>query len=135
MYTEKESLPRDEKALPNAECRMPNAKESDLCPSWRFCHPANKQNVAFGRWPAKRMLIYDERSHSVYENKQNADNIPDEMSDIFGNVTWILQSFPAFDGQFAGICAFDTGFGGDEQIQNFQFLRGSSKMANMPINE
>jgi len=43
----------------------------------------------------------------------------DEMSDIFGNVTWILQNFPAFDGQFAGICVFDTGFEGDERSQNF----------------
>ena len=87
---------------------MPSAQESDLCPSWRFCHPSNKQNVAFRRWPAKKMLIYDERSHYVYENKQDYDKVPDEMSDIYGNLTRILQNFPAFEAQFAGICVFGT---------------------------
>jgi len=48
------------------------------------------------------------------------DTITDEVSDIFGNLTGILQDFPAFEGQFAGICVFEAGFGGDEQTQNFQ---------------
>ena len=65
------------------------------------------------------MLIYDERSRYMYENNQNMDKMPDEMSDIFGNITWILQNFPGFEGQFAGICVFDTGFGGDEPDPNF----------------
>ncbi|MDR3675672.1 MAG: hypothetical protein P4N24_09295 [Acidobacteriota bacterium] len=95
-------------------------QESDLCPSWQFLHPSNKQNVAFGRWPEKKMLIYDERSWNVYENKGTIDKMTDQMSDILGNLTGILQNFPAFEGQFAGICAFDTGFAGDEQTQDFQ---------------
>ena len=66
------------------------------------------------------MLIYDERSRNVYENKENIDIMADEMSDIFGNLPCILQNFPAFEGHFAGICAFDAEFGGDEQTQNFQ---------------
>jgi len=64
------------------------------------------------------MLIYYGRSQYVYENKQNMDKIADEMSDICGNLTRILQNFPAFEAQFAGICVFGTGFGGDEQTQN-----------------
>jgi len=64
------------------------------------------------------MLISDERSRYLYENKQNMDIMPDAMSDIYGNVTWILQNFPASDGLFAGICVFGTGFGGNEQTQN-----------------
>jgi hypothetical protein len=65
------------------------------------------------------MLIYDERSHYVYENKQNMDKMPHEMSDIYGNMTRILQNFPAFDAPLAGICVFGTRFGGLDQIQNF----------------
>ena len=66
------------------------------------------------------MLIYDERSRNVYENKETTDTMTDKISDIYGNLTWILQNFPAFEGHFAGIWAFDAGFGGDEQTQNFQ---------------
>ena len=65
------------------------------------------------------MLIYYEGSRYVYENKQNMDKMTAEMSDIYGNLTRILQNFPAFEAQFAGICVFGTGFGGDEQTQNF----------------
>jgi len=58
------------------------------------------------------MLIYDERSWNVYENKGNADKMTDGMSDMFGNLTRILQNFPAFEGHFAGIFASEAGFGG-----------------------
>jgi hypothetical protein len=56
----------------------------------------------------------------VYENKETIDKMTDKISDIFGNLMGILQDFPAFEGHFAGICAFDAGFGGDEQTRNFQ---------------
>ncbi|MDR3675044.1 MAG: hypothetical protein P4N24_06110 [Acidobacteriota bacterium] len=58
------------------------------------------------------MLIYDERSWNVYENKETVDRMTGKVSDIYGNLPWILQNFPAFEGHFAGICAFDAGFGG-----------------------
>jgi hypothetical protein len=44
------------------------------------------------------MLIYDERSRYVYENKQNNDIMPDEMSDIHGKVTRTLQQIADFQG-------------------------------------
>ena len=47
------------------------------------------------------MLIYDERSWNVYENKQNYDKKPAEMSDIYSKVTCILQKIADFEGQFA----------------------------------
>jgi hypothetical protein len=56
---------------------MPSPLQPDLFPSWRFFHPANKQNVALGRWREKKMLIYDERSWNVYENKQTIDTMTD----------------------------------------------------------
>jgi hypothetical protein len=80
---------------------MPSAQESDQCPSWRFFHPANKQNVAFGRWPEKKMLIYDERSWNVYENKGNADRMTDGMSDIVG---YVMGDFAEFSGLRRTIC-------------------------------
>ena len=76
--------------------RMPSVQESDLCPSWRFFHPSNKQNVAFGRWPEKKMLIYDERSWNVYENKETIDIITDKSSDIYGNLTGEFAEFSGF---------------------------------------
>ena len=109
--------------------RMPSVQESDLCPSWRFFHPSNKQNVAFGRWPEKKMLIYDERSWNVYENKEKVDIMTDNVSDIYGNLTRILQNFPAFEGHFAGICTFDAGFGGQARSERSAATRKLIKAA------
>jgi hypothetical protein len=57
----------------------PNAERARIrpVPIVAILHPANKQNVAFGRWPEKKMLIYDERSWNVYENKQTIDTMTD----------------------------------------------------------
>ena len=44
------------------------------------------------------MLLYDERSRYGYENKQKIDIMPDEKSDIYVDMTWILQKIAANDG-------------------------------------
>ncbi len=38
--------------------------------------------VAWGASTEKKMLINDERSRNVYENKRKNDNLPDKKSDI-----------------------------------------------------
>src|SRR5271157_5986688 len=45
------------------------------------------------------MLINDGRSRNVYENKQNNDKMPDEMSDICVESTRILQNISGLEGQ------------------------------------
>jgi hypothetical protein len=47
------------------------------------------------------MLIYDEESRNVYENKQNHDKMPHEMSDIYVEIARILQRIAGWEGQFA----------------------------------
>ena len=47
------------------------------------------------------MLIYDVRSWNVYENKGNMDTMTAKKSDIYGNLTWILQKNSESDGQFS----------------------------------
>jgi hypothetical protein len=72
---------------------------SGLHPSWRFCHtlkPTNSQNLAV-EWAEK---IYYVQSRNVYENKQNKDNMTEEKSDIYGNMTRILQKIRTWEGQF-----------------------------------
>jgi len=44
------------------------------------------------------MLIYDDQSRNVYENKRNMDKITAEESDIYGDMTWILQKNSGYDG-------------------------------------
>jgi len=46
----------------------------------------------------KKMLIYDDQSRNVYENKRNMDKITAEESDIYGDMTWILQKNSGYDG-------------------------------------
>jgi hypothetical protein len=46
----------------------------------------------------KKMLIYNDRSQYVYENKRNMDKMAADKSDIYGNMTWILQKNSGFDG-------------------------------------
>jgi hypothetical protein len=53
-------------------------------PAWRFRHISNKQKVHTGKSPEIKMLVYDVRSCYVYENKENYDKMPDEISDIYG---------------------------------------------------
>jgi hypothetical protein len=38
------------------------------------------------------------------------DKLTAQMPDIYGNLTWILQKNPGFDGQFSLIDTFRTGF-------------------------
>jgi hypothetical protein len=47
------------------------------------------------------MLIYDDRSRNVYENKQNHDKLIHKESDIYVEMTWILQKIAGLEGQFA----------------------------------
>ncbi len=44
------------------------------------------------------MLIYYEQSRYVYENKENYDKMPDEMSDIYGKMKPILQKIASLEG-------------------------------------
>jgi hypothetical protein len=75
------------------------------------------------------MLIYDERSWNVYENKENIDKVTDRISDNLGNLTWILQDFPAFNGHFAGICAFNAAIGGLVQSERCSATRNMKRAA------
>ena len=45
----------------------------------------------------KKMLQKDERSHYVYENKRNKDKMPDEKTDIYVDMTRLLQKKAAYD--------------------------------------
>ncbi len=56
------------------------------------------------------MLIYDERSRYVCENKQKYDKMPGEISDIYGKATRFLQKIADFEGQFAVIPRFPRVF-------------------------
>ena len=56
------------------------------------------------------MLIYDERSRYVYENKQNYDKMPGEISDIYGKAARFLPKIADFEGQFAVILRFPRVF-------------------------
>ncbi len=77
---------------------MPKMEGSNLGPSWRFGHHLNKQKVTNRAWPRKEMLIYYEQSRYVYENKENYDKMPDEMSDIYGKMKPILQKIASLEG-------------------------------------
>ena len=57
-------------------------------PSWSF--HSNKMSLP-GTGQGKKMLIHAVGSRNVYENKGNIDKITAEESDIYGNMTWILQ--------------------------------------------
>ncbi len=46
-------------------------------PWWR-----RRGKVAWGASTEKKMLINDERSRNVYENKRNNDNVADKKGDI-----------------------------------------------------
>jgi hypothetical protein len=48
----------------------------------------------------EKMLIYAVGSRNVYENKGNMDEMTAKRSDIYGNMTWILQKNSGCDGQF-----------------------------------
>ena len=43
------------------------------------------------------MLQKDERTHYVYENKGNKDKVPDEKTDIYVDMTRLLQKKAAYD--------------------------------------
>ncbi len=77
---------------------MPGMDESDLRPSWRLIDTPNNKKSQTRRSPGKKILIYDDRSRYIYENKQNCDIMPGEMSDIYGKVTRILQQIADFQG-------------------------------------
>ena len=52
------------------------------------------------------MLKRYEQSQYVYENKQNSDNLPDELSDIHVDSTRILQEITDLEGQIVVNGAF-----------------------------
>jgi hypothetical protein len=57
------------------------------------------------------MLAYDVGSGNVYENKGSMDKMPDEKSDILGNVKPILQKISHLHGQFPPDFGFRGLFG------------------------
>src|SRR5208282_684140 len=72
---------------------MPSQEGSNLRPLWRIRHALNRQEVKFGGWPTKKMLINAVRSRYVYENKENNDRMSDELSDIYVDMTCVRQEF------------------------------------------
>jgi hypothetical protein len=56
------------------------------------------------------MLICDVGSGNVYENKQNMDNMPDKMSDIYVELARILRKDADSEGQSAANSASGRGF-------------------------
>ena len=82
---------------------------SGLHPSWRFRHslkPTNSQNLAL-EWAENKMFYV--QSRNVYENKQNKDNMTEEMSDIYGNLTRFCRKSGLGEGNLpskAGIGGF-----------------------------
>jgi hypothetical protein len=89
----------DEKALP-----MPSLPQSGLVSRFH----SNKMSLP-GIDALKKMLICDERSQYVYENKGNMDKLTATKSDICGNMTWILQKNSGYDSQFALIDTLGVG--------------------------
>jgi len=81
---------------------MPSLEGSNLRPLWRFRHALNKQKVNTWGWVyKKKMLFSNVGSRNVYENKQNHDELSLEKSDIYIEVTRILQKMTDLGGQFA----------------------------------
>jgi hypothetical protein len=80
-------------------------EEPNLRPVGRFGHPANKQEVTTSAQSAHKIKKYYVQSRNVYENNGNSDILPDEMSDIRVDTTWILRQIRICDGQFGLICA------------------------------
>jgi hypothetical protein len=89
---------------------MPSQQGSNLRPSWPFRHPKIKQEVTYGDWLKKKMLVYDVRSRNVYENKQNHDILSHEKSDIYVKLTRILQKIADLEGQFGASGGFGAFF-------------------------
>jgi hypothetical protein len=78
---------------------MPSREGSNLRPLWRIRRILNKHKVTHGDPFTKKMLLSDVGSRNVYENKQDMDKMPDEKSDIYVEVTRILQKIADSDGQ------------------------------------
>ena len=77
----------------------------------------HKQRLTSGTGPRKKMLVYDVGSGNVYENKGSIDKMPDEKSDILGNVKPILQKISHLYRLFLPNFAFRGVFGADVQGQ------------------
>ena len=89
---------------------MPSPKASILRPWGRFRPTLNKQKVIHGDRSIKEILICNEQNRNVYENKGNYYKMPGEKSDIYVEVTRILQKIAACERQFAVNGAFGTGW-------------------------
>jgi hypothetical protein len=63
--------------------------------------------------PSKKMLKDGDQSHYVYENKGNNDKMPDKMSDIYVEVTRILQKSADLEGQCVVNCGFWAAWDGN----------------------
>jgi hypothetical protein len=106
----------DEMALP-----MPSLPQSGLVSRFH----SNKMSLP-GIDPLKKMLIYDERSQYMYENKRNTDKLTARKTDIYGNMTWILQKNSGFDGQFVLNDTIRAGFMRPARRKSpFRQIRGS----------
>jgi len=79
------------------------------------------------------MLIYDEQSQYVYENKGNMDKLAATKSDIYGDMTWILQKNSRYDGQFFLYDTFGEDFVRPSQRKSpFRQSRGSVAALHVP---
>jgi hypothetical protein len=58
--------------------------------------------VDYRKTPEKKMLKKDVRSRNVYENKGNNDKMTDEKSDIYVDMTRLLQKKAAYDRKSPG---------------------------------
>jgi hypothetical protein len=96
VYLRGKFVPWDEKTG-----SMPSKNYSRPRPSWRLSHALNQQNVRIWPWCVPKKKNYYVRSRNVYENKQNSDNLTDEMSDIRVDTTCFLQKITDFEGQIA----------------------------------
>jgi len=86
-----QAIPRGLSIAHNERAR--NSLASSL--SWSF--HSNKMSLP-GTGILKKMLIYDDQSQYVYENKRNIDKMTAEESDIYGDMTRILQKNSGYDG-------------------------------------
>jgi hypothetical protein len=56
------------------------------------------------------------------------DKMTSKKSDIYGNMTRILQKNPGFDGQFSLIDTFRAGFGGDSRRRSLPVARRAPRI-------
>ena len=98
-------MPGAEKALP-----VSNLNDGKSRFSWRIRHASNQQKVRIWPWFTPKKKNYYIRSWNVYENKENVDIMPVEMSDICVATTRIWQNRADSEGRFVSNGALVAAF-------------------------